>query len=257
MKRLSVLLLLVMLHGSVLWAETDAYGIVYNDSLPSFLIGLRDAVYEQKLGVEGIIPLYNQAKGAANSLSGTARLIALSRCEYYLGRSYAYYKQSEPAMQCYQNGMDLAQQSLDLEKTADGWAMLGTNLSELCTLKPKTWVMTNGLKVMTYANNALRLDPKNAIGKYLNACRWAYAPFPLGDPGKGEEMLEAMLDGKTNLQKHDLFDVYTGLAYACNRQFGSSHKREAAEWLDKALKIYPSNKFAGEELKGQLVLAAQ
>jgi tetratricopeptide (TPR) repeat protein len=224
--------------------------VPYRDSIPSWMIPLREAVYEQKLGVAGVTPLYTQAKADAEaSLSGAALYAALSRIDYFRARVYAFNGWKEEAIQYYQSGQELAEQSLDIEETADGWAMRGTCLSELCTLKSVAWVIANGLNVEAYAKKALALDKRNAVAKYLIACRWAYAPGIIGDPPRGVRELSAMLDGSTDLQKDDLFNVYGGMAYAYLRM---KDKEKARICIEECLALYPTNQYAGVELKGQL-----
>jgi tetratricopeptide (TPR) repeat protein len=129
--------------------------------------------------------------------------------------------------------------------------MRATCLSEQCTIRDWFWVVFNGLNVITWANNALNLDPRNAEAQYLNACRYAYAPSGIagGDPKKGITLLTEMLNGATELPKNLLFDVYAGIAYAHERL---DNIDEAKVWLSRALRLYPTNKFAGEELYNTL-----
>jgi tetratricopeptide (TPR) repeat protein len=221
----------------------------YHDTLPQWLIPLRDAVYEQSLGVNGAYPLFEMALAEAEKLSGADKFNMRSRCEYLIARVYQYNKNKDKALEFYQKGYDDAKRALDEQKTAAGWTNLGINLSQLCTLKSTVWVMAHGLDVEKNAKNALALDPRNAKARFLVAARWVYAPKPFYDLDKGVTMMKDMLEGAYDLERDDLFNVYSAIAYA---YIQAKNKNAAREWLDKSLTVFPTNKYAGEELKGQL-----
>jgi hypothetical protein len=101
--------------------------------------------------------------------------------------------------------------------------------------------MANGLKVEENAKKALALDGRQAASMYLLSSRWAFGPTPFGNPNRGVSELSAILDGRANLEKDDYFNVYSGIAYAYLRL---KKKADAAVWVNKALELYPTNKFA-------------
>jgi opacity protein-like surface antigen len=101
--------------------------------------------------------------------------------------------------------------------------------------------MVNGLKVEENAKRGLELDSRHAACMYMIASRWAFGPKPFGKPERGVTELSAMLNGKADLEKDDYFNVYSGIAYAYLRL---KKKAEAVTWVNKALEIYPTNKFA-------------
>lgn len=221
----------------------------YRDTIPQWLIPLRDALYEQVLPSAAALPIYNAAKNKAQSeLSGAEQLSILSRCDYFMGRIYQLYKENDKALKCYQTGLDAAERSLDIKETAIGWEMRAANLSQMCMLKPKAWVMANGLNVEKFSKNALKLDSRNAPAQYMIASRWVYAPWPFNDTPKGIKMMKEILTGAYDLQKDDLFNAYVALAYA---YLHDNNKSEALVWIAKALSIYPTNKYIGVELKSK------
>jgi tetratricopeptide (TPR) repeat protein len=228
---------------------------LYHDTLPVWLLPLREALYEQTLGPDEVQPLFEAALAEADKLSGAEKLNARSCAEYLMARVYQYYKINDKALALYQRGYDDAKAALDLDKTqknqktAEGWTNLGENLSQLCTLKSTIWVMAHGLDVEKNAKNALALNPRDAKAQYLIASRWVYAPKPFNDIDKGIVMMKEMLDGAYDLEKDDLFNVYSSLGYA---YIQAKNKNAAREWIDKALSVYPTNKFASIELRGQL-----
>ncbi|MDR2313235.1 MAG: hypothetical protein LBE02_01720 [Spirochaetaceae bacterium] len=222
----------------------------YQDRLPPWLLKLRDAVYEQVLRPEQIYPLYTNARNmAAAELSGGEQLNAVSRCEYLMGRAYQYFTQNAPAVECYQRGLAAAEQSLALKESADGWTMRSNNLSQLCMLKSKAWAIAHGLDVGKFAENALKINPRDAAARHITASRWIYAPPPFNDIKKGVAMMKEILSGNYTLQRDDLFNVYTALAYGYIQEKNSA---EARIWIARALSVYPTNKFVKEELAGKL-----
>ena len=222
----------------------------WRDRLPSWLLALRDAVYEQKMGTEAVYSVYSTAKSRAETeLSGVEKLNALSLCEYFMGRTYQYYKQDSRALSSYEGGLALAERSLKEKETSDGWVLRSNNLAQIITLKNWTYAMAHGLDVAKFAENALKINSRNATARYIIASRWVYAPQPFHDIPKGISLMKEIISGNYELQKDDLFNVYSSLAYAYLRD---KNKTEARTWIEKALTIYPSNKYVSQELKSQL-----
>lgn len=214
---------------------------LYGERLPDWFIPLREAVYEQHIRADDIAGLYRRTEAAAReSLSGTARYVALSRCEYLMGRAYQYEERKDEAAAHYAEGMIWAEKALEEGAGAEAWQMLAENLSQSCAVRPASYAMANGLKVEKYAKNALALNGRNAAAQYLIAARWVFAPAPFHNYRKGIEMMTAILT-EGDLEKDDRFNVYLAIGYAYARQ---KKQEDARPWLQKALEVYPSNKYA-------------
>jgi len=220
---------------------------LWGDDLPDWYTPLRDAVYSQDLASKDLIPYYNTAREqAAKELSGAELSVMYSRCEYMMGRALLYEGNKQDAAAYLEKGMNYAQDSLNQKASPEGWQMLAENLSQLCTVRPTTWVMANGGKVGTYAQNALNLDPGNTASQYLIAARWIYAPAPFRNIKKGINMMEAIIVYfDSRLEKDDRFNVLSSIGYALTLQKNNS---EAKDWLAKAMKVYPDNKYVGNML---------
>jgi len=219
-----------------LWAE----------NMPEWLIPLREAVYEQKLNADEIKPIYNEAKAAANANCFGADLdLALSRCEYFMGRAFQYYKRNDEARICFREGMRLAEKAISAAPSAEAWVSRAENLSQDCSLGPWTYTVANGLNVEKFAKNALALNSRNAAAQYLVAARWVFAPSPFSNLKRGIDMMMAILD-KGDMEKDDSFNVNSAIGYAYIQQ---KKNADARPWLLKALEIYPSNKYAAELLE--------
>jgi tetratricopeptide (TPR) repeat protein len=232
-------------------ADGPEEGASYVDELPEWLAGLREAVYEQRLSADEVFPIYKAAFEKADGLpDGDGRLDMRSRCDYLMGRAYQYYKIKDKAIEHYERAVADAIKSLEAHKTSIGWTNRAESVSQLCALKSTWWVMMNGTDVEEFALEALRFNPKNAKALYLIASRWVYAPRPFNDIDKGVKMMRDILDGDNDMEKDDLFNVYTALAYGYAKD---KKKTEALYWIDKALSVYPSNQFVGVELKAELL----
>ena len=224
--------------------------------LPDWYIPLRDAIYEQKLNADGVAPLYRAAKQRAEqTLSGSGLQLMLSRCEYMMGRALQYDERKREAADCYARGIDFAQKGLDsagdaaLSANSAGlYQMLAENISQSCAVRSTAWVMANGLKVEEYSKKALEADPENIAALYMIAARWVFAPSPFNDLKKGLTMMQAIANDHRERRSpvdsdDDRFNVYSAIGYAFYQQ---KKYGEAKQWFDKALLVYPSNKYVGE-----------
>jgi tetratricopeptide (TPR) repeat protein len=230
-----LILLFLFAAGIGLWAE----------STPEWIIPLREAIYEQKLNADNVKPLYQAAKTAAQKHFTDADLdLALSRCEYLMGRALQYEKRNNEAAVHYAEGMRLAEKAITASPSAAAWVMLSENLSQNCAVRPASYAISNGLNVDKYAKNALSLNKRNAAAQYIVAARWVYAPGPLSNHKRGIQMMEAIIS-EGDMEKDDRFNVYSAIAYAYVQQ---KKYDEARPWLLKALEVYPSNKYAAELL---------
>jgi tetratricopeptide (TPR) repeat protein len=210
------------------------------ETLPDWFLPLREAVYEQKLTANEIEPLYFEIhEKSKSSLSGAAQLIMLSRCEYMMGRAYAYEEKKEEAGKHYNEGINYAQRAMELQESEEAWVMLAENISQNCTVRPASYALSNGLKVERYAKNALNINSRNAAAKLLIAVRWVYAPSPFHNYNRGIQML-AEIQSDSDMEKDDKFNAYLATGYGYMQK---KDKTQAHIWLSRASEIYPTNKF--------------
>jgi len=211
-----------------------------SESLPDWFIPLREAVYEQKLTANEIRPLYNEISSKAKiSLSGAVQYIMLSRCEYMMGRAYAYEEKKEEARVHYDEGINYAERALKLRESAEAWVMLAENISQSCIVRPASYAMANGLKIERYSKNALEIDGKNAAAQLLIAVRWVYAPSPFNNYSRGIQMLTDIQNNSV-MERDDEFNLYLAIGYGYMQQ---KNNTQAFLWLSKAADVYPTNKY--------------
>jgi len=234
---------MVVLIMFLLFSSVPASG----ETLPEWFIPLREAIYEQKLKADEIVPIYQQISDRArNSLSGSSQYIMLSRCEYMMGRAYQFEDKKSEAAAHYSEGINYAERALQIQESAEAWVMMAENISQSCVVRTTSYAIANGLKVEQYAKKALAIDSKNAAAQILIAARWVYAPSPFHNYKKGIEMLNA-IPNESVMEKDDTFNVYSALGYVYIQQKNNS---QARSWLVKSLEIYPTNKYVQSLLAG-------
>ena len=113
-------------------------------------------------------------------------------------------------------------------------------ISQMCALKPVSYAMANGLKVGSLADEVLNIDSQNTAALYLKAARYIYAPKIFADQKKGRKMLLEGLETMPYFPPDDEFNFNLAMGYS---YIQTKDKEEALEYLDKALEVYPSNKY--------------
>ncbi|MFI3256779.1 MAG: tetratricopeptide repeat protein [Spirochaetales bacterium] len=212
-------------------------------NIPASVVLLRDTMYNDPLNHTALNSLYEDIIAELqSSLNGYDLYVALSRCEYYMGRSYAYADEKEKAGMYYDKGLEYAEKALDINKGYEALLMYGEHISQNCAVKSTSYAIANGLKVGRYAKDVLKLQPKNAAAMYLSSAQHVYAPSPFHNYRKGiSEMTDILNTSGIILAKDDEFNVTSAIAYAHMQR---KEYDEALTWIAKALELYPSNIFA-------------
>lgn len=211
--------------------------------IPASVALLRDSMYSNPLNHDDLILVYDATvEDVQNTLSGYDLYVALSRCEYYMGRSYAYAENKDVAASYYDEGLEYAQKAFDITEGYEAVLMYGENLSQNCAVKPTSYAIANGLKINGYAKDVLKLEPKNGAAMFLRTAQYAYAPTPFHNYRKAiKEMKEILETPAIILESDDMFNVTSAIAYAYMKR---KEYTEALQWIEKALIVYPTNYFA-------------
>ncbi len=223
---------------------------LFSEINPS-VAALRDTMYNDALNHEAVLVEYDKAVSEIEtSLTGYDLYVALSRCEYYVGRSYFYGEKNDLAGERYDKGLEYAQKALDIREDEEALLMYAENLSQNCAVKPTSYAIANGLRIGGYAKDALKINEKNGAALYLLSAQHIYAPSPFHNHRKGiKEMNEILELPNVVIEKDDNFNLTSAIAYG---HIERKEYDEALPWIEKALKVYPNNFFA-LDLKQQIL----
>lgn len=209
---------------------------------PPSLAAFRDAMYNNPLNHDELLKLHESTRQDIESaLSGYDLYTALARCDYYMGRSYGYAQNKERAAFYYDRALETVHKALDIKEGPEALLLEGENMSQNCAVKPVSYAMSNGLKIGKFAKRVIDADPKNGAALYLLHARDIYAPSPFHNHRRGIKEMKRILEiPDIKLENDDLFNITSAIAYAYIQQ---EKYEDAAEWLEKALAVYPSNFF--------------
>ena len=226
-----------------LFADVNTHDVLWDE-----YIVLRDSMYNNTCSADELLPLYDAAVASAKeNFSEDTLLVALSRCEYIMGRAYSYEEKKDAAGARYDAGDKLAEQALDIRESATAHLMRGENISQNCSVKPVSYALSHGTKISGLAKKVLKLDKKYGAAMYLQTAQHIYAPSPFHNHKKGiREMEEILNDSSVRLEKDDIFNLTSAIGYG---HLQRDEKDEAKKWLLKALEIYPGNKYVQSLLK--------
>jgi tetratricopeptide (TPR) repeat protein len=225
----------IFLHDVLSYAQNSQF-------LPNSFYVFRDAVYMQNTSVVQIIRLYTAAREEIEqTLAGANRYIALSRCAYLAGITFQAEGRKNEAAAYYDQGIAWAEDSLSLMHTSEGYQYLAANLALSCWVRPRSYALANIGKIEENAQKALDLDPQNLAAKYIIAAKYIQAPWPIGNMKRGASLLrEIIYQDIDSLEKEDMVNIYLTMAVVCQKEKKNGEERI---WQEKALALYPSNRF--------------
>lgn len=243
MKKFLKTFLVMIVATTSLFAAVNTHDVLWDE-----YIVLRDAMYNNEHSADGLLPLYDSAVAAAKEkFSEDTLLVALSRCEYIMGRAYSYEENKDAAGARYDAGDKFAAQALDIRESATAHLMRGENISQNCSVKPVSYALSHGTKIAGLAKKVLKLDENYGAAMYLQTAQHIYAPSPFHNHKKGiREMKEILEDSTVRLEKDDMFNLISAIGYGYLQR---EEIDEARTWLLKALEVYPGNKYVQSLLK--------
>jgi tetratricopeptide (TPR) repeat protein len=211
-------------------------------------VTLRDAMYNRQYPLQALVPLYEEAvKAAQMAFAGDELWVALSKCEYMMGRNYLYDEKKGEAGAHFDQGADYAKRAADASGMSEAWLMYAENVSQNCAVKPVSYALANGTKIAGFAARVLKADPANGAALHVTYAQDVYAPAPFHNYKRGiKNMTQVLEDKSVRMQKDDEFNVISAIGYA---HFQLKNYGEAAVWLSRALAIYPGNQFVGRLLR--------
>ncbi|MBO5137281.1 MAG: hypothetical protein J6B81_02115 [Spirochaetaceae bacterium] len=208
---------------------------------------LRDHVYNNDVSLVQLVNLYQKAKQLAYDILDESELmVALSRCEYIMGRAYSYASDKKNASTHYDVGMDYAETASEIKDSPKARLIYLENLSQNCSVKPTSFVLAYGPKIAGLAKKILKQDPTCGAAMFILNAQHIFAPIPFNNYKKGIKEMQAILKTPNIvLEKDDSFNIFCAIAYAYLKQ---DEKSKALPYLEKAKNIYPTNVFLKELL---------
>lgn len=207
---------------------------------------LRDAVYNNDTSIETIEVYYLQARELIESsdLSPQMEHYWMSRTAYLMGRAEKDVEHEDDAFSYYETALEAAESALEYGDFSEGYRMKSEIISQMCLVKHVGFVIANGPKVGMFAKEALELDPRNGKAIIIEASAKVYPP-PIygGNPKKGIELMKKAAT-MPDIEKDDRFNIYSGIG-VCYSKMGQN--RQAARWFERALELYPMNRYVNEE----------
>ena len=209
---------------------------------PDGYYALRDDMYNFARTPKELEEAFNvYVQEAKSMLSGYALNVALARYEYILGRAYAYDGQNEKAALHFDAGMDYAEKALAENYAIPAQLIYAENVSANCAVRPFSWVLLWGAKALSFSKAILNADATNGAAFYMQYAKDIFEPSPCKNYKRGIKEMTELLDTPTIvLDIDDRFNILSAIGYA---HLQLKNKEEAKIWLEKALEIYPGNKF--------------
>lgn len=228
---------------------------------------LREDVFLQDLSDDEVNSRYNvysiEMDKLKGGLSETEALYYRSLLEYWMGRAYQSFDDTETVINHHQDVLDgrylklkrhysaieqtvhhyeLSLQAIEaylkIEKDSEGLRQYSEVQGQMILLRPPGYALKNGLSVKRTLKKSLKLNPDNIKSKIMEGASDIYTPAAYGgNIDKGIEKLEELIL-LPGCDREDIFNIYTGIAYGL---IVSDRNREAGPWLSKAEGIYPHN----------------
>ncbi len=207
-----------------------------------------DAFFDESLQPPALRQLLERSRGAFARIEDTAaRLYWQAEVEYLLGFVAQAEKRADQSLRHFESCRDLTQQSLAARPSSGAYRLLADAYAQLLILNGLLYKMSYGPRVREMAEEALRLDPANAKARLTLALYYKNAPAIGG--GSRRKSLEILhqLEGERALERVDRFSVNAWLAITYS---DSRKSAEARRYLERALRIYPGNKWLARMLAG-------
>ena len=163
-----------------------------------------------------------------------------------MGRAYQNLEQKKKADRHYEKGYAYIEASAEAASGdySESWRMKSEIISQRCLVRGVGYILGNGLNVGKYAEKALEMNPDNGKAIIIIASSKVYPP-PIygGDPEEGIRLMEEASE-KPDVEKDDLFNIYSGYGIAYEKL---KDYEKARFWLESALMLYPDNAYVNEE----------
>ncbi|MBD3393955.1 MAG: hypothetical protein GF418_17605 [Chitinivibrionales bacterium] len=232
-----ILLMAMLVSGS---AASDTYEITR---------ALCDAVFDYD-SIAEVRNLYDKARSAARrgTEGQSERNLLLARIEYLRGRAAQNRREPKNAERFLVSALQCVDSSIAIAPSSHAYrlkAEIVGQLSEAYLRQGKLISVVRAYReVKRLARKALRLNPRS--GKALIVLGWAelVRPAPQRRNIRAAMRLFEKALRMPDLERDNRYSIFLGMGVAHNKLKNSSAARS---WFDKALEVYPDNKFAASK----------
>lgn len=237
-RNLIIISIITLCFNSFIFAQVPAAGTV---TYPEKYYSFRDNMYNSrgKTAAEFEAEYNALIDEINNTKTGNEKQVLIARCDYVLGRAYRYLGLNDKAITYFDKAINICKAILKNSEMVEAYVIYADCVSQNCSIKPKTYSMSQGPKIKSMAKKALEIDPAYGAAMYLYNSQNIFTPAPFNNYKEGMEILNRLLDTKEfRMDKSDRYNALSARAY-CYLQQGK--KAESDFWYEKALEIYPKN----------------
>ncbi|OQX29593.1 MAG: hypothetical protein B0D92_02850 [Spirochaeta sp. LUC14_002_19_P3] len=183
--------------------------------------------------------LLKQAETIFHGISDeAARTYALAQVEIYRGRLEILQKDKKTAQEHAEKAMEHARISIEARESADAYRLRAEAGSLWMGVHGLAGMLKMAPQVQLWLDEALALNPQNAMAIVLNNQRKIFAPKVSGGaPEEAVLQLSAQLP-RQDLTKIERFWILTSLSQAHKKL---RQKSQAAQYCDEAALIFPNS----------------
>ena len=256
----------------ILTSVCEIFSLETHETASALIENFRDEMYMQRIDDAALRRMYRETLVMLDGLDLDEQelLYRKSQAAYYMARAYlafdtteevlasdeafrsgrfkavqSRYERLEEIVQLLEESMSFSEQYLMKERDARGIRQYAESLSQITTLKTIGYLISNGPKIQSLAQEAIELDPGEIKAHMLIASRYIYSPSIFGgNPAKGIDIIEAIVQ-RSFPDREDAHNINIALGVA---NLKLDRWLEAAHHFQKAQKIYPGNVYSAAML---------
>lgn len=240
MKNKIIIAILLLGVSTITFAQTN---------VPESFFEYQNAVYSEITSSEEMNSLFDKALSDIKSNTnysdaekgGAIALLYESRTRQFLFEEKDY----DDIKEFIEEGIEIAEESIDIEPTKEAHAALAGLLSQMTNVDSST-MLSAGTKIKGQVKDSLKIDEDYPLAGQLLASTMIYAPKMFRNLNKGietaEEYLELAIKNNT-ASKVDLYNLNLCIAHA---YYLKKDYDIGDQWYEKAEEFFPHNKMVLE-----------
>lgn len=202
---------------------------------------LYNATYDNLNKIEAdYLPLFQAALNEADSIDDDyERTVRQAWANYIIAFTYAALEDLDNTEKYDDIAETLAKKAVDIKETEDSLLIYANTIGLNCTIKPMSYILSNGINVNSLAKKAIKLNPKNGRAVFLRESQYIYGPPIIANMKRGyQSLLDILADTTLETSPQLLFDINCAIAYAL---IDMKHPEEAKTYLQAAGRLFPNN----------------